>query len=205
PDLREVIPGVASEGTPTLTLGDKTFYPDYGITSRSTHYLRLDISGEGSQAKRKKGVDLTFLRQAVGIASARMEEQSAWESYSAKESSTAPWAPNGYSRMLSKLSEAESVLSMKGKGLTQDRVTKAASGLNSAINSMRPGNLAEPEDLQELLKAVEKAEKIPEKSEKLQGALRYAEMVIDYVNGGSGTKDFISRALSTITEAMESR
>ena len=69
---------------------------------------------------------------------------------------------------------------------------------------INPGDLAEPEDLQELLKAVEKAEKIPLKSERLQGALRYAEMVIDYVNGGSGTKDFIERALSSLTQALES-
>ena len=204
PDLREVIPGVASDGTPTLTLGDKMFYPDYSITTRSTHYLRVDISGEGNKGKRNKGVDLTFLRQAVGIATARMEEQSSWEDSSDKESSSAPWAPNGYSRMLSKLSEAKRVLAAKGRDLTQDRVTMAAAGLNSAINAMRPGDLAEPEDLQELLKAVEKAEKIPLKSERLQGALRYAEMVIDYVNGGSGTKDFIERALSSLNQALES-
>ena len=49
PDLREIVLNGHSsdEGTDghvyTLTLGGKTFYPDYYLTDHSTHYLRLNV------------------------------------------------------------------------------------------------------------------------------------------------------------------
>ena len=45
----------------TLTLGDKTFYPDYYMTDHSTHYLRLNVLNEGKKAKNARGVDKTYL------------------------------------------------------------------------------------------------------------------------------------------------
>ena len=49
PDLREIVLNghTSDEGTDghvyTLTLGGKTFYPDYYLTDHSTHYLRLNV------------------------------------------------------------------------------------------------------------------------------------------------------------------
>ena len=49
PDLREIVLDghTSDEGTDghvyTLTLGGKTFYPDYYLTDHSTHYLRLNV------------------------------------------------------------------------------------------------------------------------------------------------------------------
>ena len=48
-DLHEIVPcgADAGEGTMghvyTLSLDGKTFYPDYYLTDRATHYLRLDL------------------------------------------------------------------------------------------------------------------------------------------------------------------
>ena len=49
PDLREIVLNghTSDAGTDghvyTLTLGGKTFYPDYYLTDHSTHYLRLNV------------------------------------------------------------------------------------------------------------------------------------------------------------------
>lgn len=66
---------------------------------------------------------------------------------------------------------------------------------------MRPGNLAEPEDLADLL-ALETSlkENIPNKSNELRAALRYADMVVRYVNDGSGTHDLIEKAINRLKE-----
>ena len=42
PDLSDIVPG-AEDSIHTLTLGGKTFYPDYWLTDHSTHYLRLNV------------------------------------------------------------------------------------------------------------------------------------------------------------------
>ena len=64
---------------------------------------------------------------------------------------------------------------------------------------MRPGNLAEPEDLDELLMLVTDCkENIPNKTTALREAIDYADMVIQYVNDGSGTPDMIENALKRL-------
>ena len=55
----------------TLTLADKTFYPDYYLTDHSTHYLRLNVLNTGKKAKKGRGVDKTYLEQAIKIARSR--------------------------------------------------------------------------------------------------------------------------------------
>ena len=59
---------------------------------------------------------------------------------------------------------------------------------------MRPSNLAEPEDLTELLGLLAKARQISNKTEALREAIQYADMVVQYVNDGSGTHDLIAKA-----------
>jgi 5,10-methenyltetrahydromethanopterin hydrogenase len=67
---------------------------------------------------------------------------------------------------------------------------------------MRPGNLAEPEDLNELVILVTDCkENIPNKTTQLREAITYADMVIQYVNDGSGTPDMIENAVKRLNSA----
>ncbi|MBR4687455.1 MAG: glycoside hydrolase family 127 protein, partial [Bacteroidales bacterium] len=209
PDLSDIVlkGHTADAGTDgnvyTLTLGDKTFYPDYYLTDHSTHYLRLNVLNTGKKAKKGKGVDKTYLEQAIKIARSRVEAQDAWNALETKVPAFAPWAPNGYARMLEQLAAAEAVNAAKPRSLKQEAVTKATSALNAAINTMRPGNLAEPEDLDALLRLVVTTKEIPNKNTGLREAIDFADMVIQYVNDGSGTKDLIDRARTRLEEALK--
>ena len=187
----------------TLTLGDKTFYPDYYMTDHSTHYLRLNVLNESKKAGKNRGVDKTYLDQAIRIARSRVEAQDAWNALETKVPAFAPWAPNGYARMLEQLAAAEAVNDAEPRSLSQEDVTKATSALNAAINTMRPGNLAEPEDLDALLRLVVETKEIPNKNTRLREAIDFADMVIQYVNDGSGTKDLIDRARTRLEEALK--
>ena len=209
PDLGDIVlRGVTGEdgtGGPlyTLTLGDKTFYPDYWMTDHGTHYLRLNVLTADKKKPRGGGVDRTYLDQAVRIARSRVEVQEAWEALETKVPAFAPWAPNGYARMLEQLAAAEAVNGAEPRTLTQEEVTKVTSALNAAINTMRPGNLAEPEDLDALLRLTVDAKEIPNKDTRLREAIDFADMVIQYVNDGSGTKDLIDRARTRLEEALK--
>ena len=209
PDLSDIVlqGHTADAGTDgnvyTLTLADKTFYPDYYLTDHSTHYLRLNVLNTGKKAKKGKGVDKTYLEQAIKIARSRVEAQNAWNALETKVPAFAPWAPNGYARMLEQLAAAEAIDAAKPRSLKQETVTKATSALNAAINTMRPGNLAEPEDLDTLLRLVVETKEIPNKTTPLREAIDFADMVIQYVNDGSGTKDFIDRARVRLEEALK--
>ncbi len=90
------------------------------------------------------------------------------------------WAPHGYARML-KAMEAED-----------------AQALKTVLATMRPSNLAEPEDLSELLTLLTKAKGVSNKSAELSEAIKNAEMVVQYVNDGSGTHDFIRKATQSL-------
>ena len=71
--------------------------------------------------------------------------------------------------------------------------------LNAAINTMRPGNLAELEDLSELLELIEQAkQRSPLHNSELQKAIDYANMVVAYVGDGSGTHDMIEKAITLL-------
>ena len=209
PDLGDIVLGgvTGEDGTGgplyTLTLGDKTFYPDYWMTDHGTHYLRLNVLTADKKKPRGSGVDRTYLDQAVRIARSRVEAQEAWEALETKVPAFAPWAPNGYARMLEQLAAAEAVNGADLRTLTQEEVTKVTSALNAAINTMRPGNLAEPEDLDALLRMTVDAKEIPNKNTRLREAIDFADMVIQYVNDGSGTKDFIERAQARLEEALK--
>jgi len=207
-DLRDIVLHGASEGDGrdghvyTLTLGDKTFYPDYYLTGHSTHYLRLNVLTGNKETPRAKGIDKTYLGQAIRIARSRVEAQDAWNALEEKVPAFAPWAPHGYARMLEQLEKAEAVDADASRDLRQEEVAAATSALNAAINTMRPGNLAEPEDLDALLVMVTDAKTIENKTTELREAIGFADMVVQYVNDGSGTKDLIDRATEVLRQGL---
>ena len=86
------------------------------------------------------------------------------------------WAPHGYARMV--------------KAMQTGDITS----LKTAISTMRPSNLAEPEDLAELSALCAEAQRTEHKTDAVVSAIEYAEMVIRYVNDGSGTHDLIRKA-----------
>lgn len=187
----------------TLTLAGKDFQPDYYQTGHATHYLRLNVL-TGRKTKAKKGIDKTELEQALQVAKERVDSQNAWNSLTVKVPAFSPWAPNGYARLLLQMEAAEKVVAKTNKELTQEKINVTTSALNVAINTMRPGNLAEPEDLSELLPLLtESKENIPNKTTELREAINYADMVVQYVNEGSGTHDLIEKALKRLIQARK--
>ena len=123
---------------------------------------------------------------------------------SVKVPAFSPWAPNGYARLLEQVKKAEAVGAQNKKELTQESVNEALSALNVAINTMRPGNLAEPEDLNNLIPMLTGAkENVPNKTTELREAINYADMVVQYVNDGSGTHDLIEKATKRLEEALK--
>jgi hypothetical protein len=96
--------------------------------------------------------------------------------------------------MVEQLAAAEEIIA--GEEYTQDDVNNATALLNAAINTMRPGNLPELEDLNELLQLVKEAKENGKKAD--QEDIDYAEMVIRYVSNGSGTMDMIIKAVNQL-------
>lgn len=184
-----------------LSLAGKTFVPDYYETSHSTHYLRLNVKS-GSKSGSGK-VTKTELEAAVKVAQERKQAQEAWNALTVKVPEFAPWAPHGFARLTQALATAEAVNAKPAKELTQAEVNAALSALNAVINTMRPGNLAEPEDLTELQQLLNQSRRIRNKTNELNEAIEYAEMVVDYVNNGSGTHDFIVKATEGLREALK--
>ncbi len=86
---------------------------------------------------------------------------------------------------------------------SQEDIDKAASALNATINTMRPGNLPELEDLGELQQLLEQAKLLPGNNEQTTRAINYAGMVIRYVSDGSGTMDMIQRAVNQLKEVLD--
>lgn len=172
--------------------GKLTFIPDYDADTHITHYFRLD-----GQIKDTTYVDTTTLTELVKMASQRIAAQKAWDEMEKKVPEFAPWAKAGIEYMSQKYQAALDFLNNK-----QGNAAVVTSELNAALSMMRPGNLAEPADLKELNELMEKAKNM-QPSQRLQDAMEYGKMVQDYVNDGSGTKDFIHRAVTGLKAAME--
>jgi hypothetical protein len=85
---------------------------------------------------------------------------------------------------------------------TQEEIDNVTSVLNAVVNTMRPGNLPELEDLDELQQLLEKAKQLPNDHEKANRAIAYAGMVIRYVSDGSGTMDMIQRATKQLKDVL---
>jgi len=179
-----------------LTVGDKLFKPDYVLNEHSTHYLRIhqltDPATEKAMAESFKKRAYQALNEALQVTIERKKAQEAWLALDIKVPDYAPWAPYAYERLMQKYEEAQNVY--ENKNLEADEVSAMAASLNAAINTMRPGNLPELEDLSELLALLKVAKQKQEKSEALKEAIRYAEMVVSYVGDGSGTMDMIEKA-----------
>ncbi|MGN0282387.1 MAG: beta-L-arabinofuranosidase domain-containing protein [Prevotella sp.] len=176
----------------TLTVNGQTFQPDYYRTSHTTHYYRINHTDapQSGVTEDAAEVDKTELQALIAIAEERVAEQD-------------KWAPNGYWRLVKALDDAKMVDGSNG-AMTQKKVNGAAAKLNKAINTMRPGNLAEVEDLRQLTGLLRRAGTIDENSSaELREAVEYAEMVKKYVTDGSGTHDMIGTAAEKLRKAME--
>ena len=180
--------------------------PDYEADRHVTHYFRLDLPGTPLpvQTEADEGVDLTKLREAMAEAKSRRDAQGRWNDMQVKVPEYAPWAKHGFGRMMRELANAQRIMDNPDTSADQEAVNRAASALNAAINTMRPGNLPELEDLNELLPLLEQARsKTAGGSKALQEAVDYAEMVVKYVSDGSGTQDMIEKAAKRLREVMK--
>jgi DUF1680 family protein len=212
PDLSDVVLCGANEGTGadahlyTMTFGGRTFVPDYAGDKHMTHYFRMNIPADPAvTVAENSAIDKSQLRELLLIARSRHDEQLAWNALAVKVPEYAPWAIHGYDRMEQQMAKAQPVLDAPEKRYTQEEIDKVASALNAVINTMRPGNLPELEDMEELQQLLEKARQLPEDDEKTNRAIGYAGMVIRYVSDGSGTMDMIERATNQLKEVLKDK
>ncbi|MBR4899240.1 MAG: glycoside hydrolase family 127 protein [Prevotella sp.] len=183
------------------------FIPDYDGDKHLTHYFRINIPADPSIATNSvvdgSAVDKSELRELILIAKSRSEEQQVWNTLTVKVPEYAPWAAHGFARMKQQYAEALPFMDAPADRYTQEEIDHVASALNAVINTMRPGNLPELEDLDQLQLLLEKAKLLPDDDDKANRAISYAGMVIRYVSDGSGTKDMIERATRQLKEVLE--
>jgi len=147
-------------------------------------------------------VNKNALREHVNLARERNAEQEKWNALAVKVPAYPPWAPHGFGRLLEQLVQAEKVLGNTDKNYNQTEVNTMVTDLNAAINTMRPGNLPEPEDLSEVQTLLSNARAVRNPSATLREAIAHAQMVVDYVNDGSGTGDMIENAVERLKAAL---
>ncbi len=190
-----------------LSFAGREFIPDYAANRNATHYLRLDVesdpaakmSEEVQELLADAGVDKADLTELMQDARARRDAQYAWNAMTVKVPEYAPWAPHGFTRLMAQYDQCNEILNSQDPDLTQEMVDNAAAALNAALNTMRPGNLPELEDLntlQPLLRQVRRSDAAATDAGKQ--AIAYAEMVISYVSDGSGTADMIDNAVKQL-------
>ena len=189
-----------------------TLIPDYDADRHVTHYLRMNLPDAHSdlatlpdyeayaELTEASALDETPLREAMQEARSRRDAQLAWQQMAVKVPEYAPWAPHGFRRMMEQYDRSQRVFDNYER--TQDDINRQATELNAALNTMRPGNLPELEDLNTLLPLLDKAKAQP-KNQALQEAIDYAEMVIKYVSDGSGTLDMIQRATEQLQKVVK--
>ncbi len=176
--------------------------PDYEGDKHLTHYFRLNLPVATSSVVADFPTDKSQLRELLLIVKSRMDEQQAWNDMTVKVPEFAPWASHSFARMAEQYRKTQPYMDAPEDRYTQEEIDKAASALNAIINTMRPGNLAEPEDLEELQSLLEKVGKQPT-NDSISRATSYANMVIRYVSDGSGTKDMIERATKQMKEILK--
>lgn len=188
----------------TLKLGGKEFQPDYYRNANSTHYYRINLTDAKSKKSKKVKIDFTELNSLLNLASERKADQEKWNALSQKVPEYAPWAPFGYERMQKVMAQAQELVAKGKKKVTQDELEGTTAILNRAINTMRPGNLAEMEDLRELSGLLRRAGWPDDNtSDELKEAISYGRMVQKYVTDGSGTHDMIHAAVGKLKKAMK--
>lgn len=188
----------------TLKLDGKEFQPDYYRNANSTHYYRINLTDAKSKKSKKVKIDFTELNSLLNLAAERKADQEKWNALSQKVPEYAPWAPFGYERMQKVMAQAQVLVAKGKKKVTQDELEGTTAILNRAINTMRPGNLAEMEDLRELSGLLRRAGWPDDNtSEELKEAISYGRMVQKYVTDGSGTHDMIHAAVEKLKKAMK--
>lgn len=188
----------------TLKLDGKEFQPDYYRNANSTHYYRINLTDAKSKKSKKVKIDFTELNSLLNLAAERKADQEKWNALSQKVPEYAPWAPFGYERMQKVMALAQELVAKGKKKVTQDELEGTTAILNRAINTMRPGNLAEMEDLRELSGLLRRAGWPDDNtSEELKEAISYGRMVQKYVTDGSGTHDMIHAAVGKLKKAMK--
>ena len=213
-DLSDITLNGAHDGTTaadahlyTLAFGDRTFIPDYAGDEHVTHYFRMNVESDPNSQlsiiNYPLSIDKSQLRELLLIAKGRIDEQQAWEALAVKVPEYAPWARHGFARMTAEYEKTQPYMDAPKDKYTQEEIDKAANALNAVINTMRPGNLPELEDMDELMQLLEKAKQLPEDNEKANRAIGYAGMVIRYVSDGSGTMDMIERATNQLKEVLK--
>ena len=104
--------------------------------------------------------------------------------------------------MLKAMEQAQALIAKGKKKVTLDELEGNTAILNRAINTMRPGNLAEMEDLRPLSAFLRRAGWPDETtSTELKDAISYGRMVQKYVTDGSGTHDMINAAVEKLKKA----
>ena len=188
----------------TLKLDGKEFQPDYYRNANSTHYYRINLTDAKSKKSKKVKIDFTELNSLLNLAAERKSDQEKWNALSQKVPEYAPWAPFGYERMQKVMALAQELVAKGKKKVTQDELEGTTAILNRAINTMRPGNLAEMEDLRELSGLLRRAGWPDDNtSAELKKAISYGRMVQKYVTDGSGTHDMIHAAVGKLKKAMK--
>lgn len=188
----------------TLKLDGKEFQPDYYRNANSTHYYRINLTDAKSKKSKKVKIDFTELNSLLNLAAERKSDQEKWNALSQKVPEYAPWAPFGYERMQKVMAQAQELVEKGKKKVTQDELEGTTAILNRAINTMRPGNLAEMEDLRELSGLLRRAGWPDDNtSDELKEAISYGRMVQKYVTDGSGTHDMIHAAVGKLKKAMK--
>ena len=188
----------------TLKLNGKEFQPDYYRNANSTHYYRINLTDAKSKKSKKVKIDFTELNSLLNLAAERKADQEKWNALSQKVPEYAPWAPFGYERMQKVMAQPQELMAKGKKKVTQDELEGTTAILNRAINTMRPGNLAEMEDLRELSGLLRRAGWPDDNtSDELKEAISYGRMVQKYVTDGSGTHDMIHAAVGKLKKAMK--
>lgn len=188
----------------TLKLDGKEFQPDYYRNANSTHYYRINLTDAKSKKSKKVKINFTELNSLLNLAAERKSDQEKWNALSQKVPEYAPWAPFGYERMQKVMAQAQELVAKGKKKVTQDELEGTTAILNRAINTMRPGNLAEMEDLRELSGLLRRAGWPDDNtSAELKEAISYGRMVQKYVTDGSGTHDMIHAAVGKLKKAMK--
>lgn len=189
----------------TLTLGDCTFMPDYALDRNQTHYLRITHKQHSTTASH---IEHKELEELLHIAQERKQAQEAWHAMTIKVPDHAPWASHGYARLMEQYVITDSLSrALESNATSEEFIANyqlAIVNLSAAINSMRPGNLAEPEDIEELLTLITRAkQQVHHHNSNLQKAIDYADMVVNYVSDGSGTHDMIEKAVTLLKNEMK--
>ena len=179
--------------------------PDYDADRHVTHYFRFQLPGTPVAAAAEAsatGIDDSRLKEAMQLARSRRDAQNAWNEMEVKVPEYAPWAKHGFARLMEQFDRARALYDDADRSQSQEAVDAMTTELNAALNTMRPGNLPELEDLDELLPLLTKARETANPSAQLKEAVEYAEMVVKYVSDGSGTQDMIDRATRQLKEAQ---